>query len=199
MKKSKFVFPLLFSSLMLIGSCQQIDSVEASQSEGSRVLDSVHNVVTDKNFLSATVDDDAKFLNLRISDTETPKEVEEKIDKELKKKKITSYTINIVQEDVKLAKKEHRWELFSFNLIDDLLSKPEYKGTTIISNSKDSNAPVTLTINTPIVGNESTAKEHAKRLEQDINNAMKTEENKKLVKKDTYIIQIYNSDNQLIN
>ncbi|WP_220779789.1 DUF4030 domain-containing protein [Bacillus paranthracis] len=199
MKKSKFVVPLLFSSLMLIGSCQQIDSVEASQSEGDRVLDSVHNVVTDKNFLSATVDDDAKFLDLRISDTEKPKEVEEKIDKELKKKKITSYTINIVQEDVKLAKKEHRWELFSFNLIDDLLSKPEYKGTTIISNSKDSNGPVTLTINTPIVGNESTAKEHAKRLEQDINNAMKTDENKKLVKKDTYIIQIYNSDNQLIN
>lgn len=184
---------------MLIGSCQQIDSVEASQSEGYRVLDSVHNVVTDKNFLSATVDDDAKFLDLRISDTEKPKEVKEKIDKELKKKKITSYTINIVQEDVKLAKKEHRWELFSFNLIDDLLSKPEYKGTTIISNSKDSNGPVTLTINTPIVGNESTAKENAKRLEQDINNVMKTDKNKKLVKKDTYIIQIYNSDNQLIN
>ncbi|XLP25938.1 DUF4030 domain-containing protein (plasmid) [Bacillus toyonensis] len=184
---------------MLIGSCQQIDSVEASQSEGSRVLDTVHNVVNDKNFLSATVDDAAKFLDLRISDTETPKEIEEQIDKELKKKKITSYTINIVQEDVKLAKKEHRWELFSLNLIDDLLSKPEYKGITITSNSKDLNGPVTLTINTPIVGNESTAKENAKRLEQDINNAMKNDENKKLVKEDTYIIQIYNSDNQLIN
>jgi hypothetical protein len=184
---------------MLIGSCQQIDSVEASQSEGDRVLDSVHNVVTDKNFLSATVDDDAKFLDLRISDTEKPKKkLRGKSIKIKEEKKNTSYTINIVQEDVKLEKK-HRWELFSFNLIDDLLSKPEYKGTTIKSNSKDSNGPVTLTINTPIVGNESTAKENAKRLEQDINNAMKTDENKKLVKKDTYIIQIYNSDNQLIN
>ncbi|MBE5107462.1 DUF4030 domain-containing protein [Bacillus thuringiensis] len=199
MEKSKFFFPLLFSSLMLISSCQQIDNVEASQSEGSRVLDTVQNVVNDKNLLSATVDDAAKFLDLRISDTETPKKVEEKIDKELKKKKITSYTINIVQEDVKLAKKEHRWELFSFNLIADLFSKPEYKGTTITNNRIDLNNPVTLTINTPIVGNDSSAKENAKKLEQDINNAMKTDENKKLVKEDAYTIQIYNSDNQLIN
>ncbi|HDX9614246.1 TPA: DUF4030 domain-containing protein [Bacillus toyonensis] len=199
MKKSKFIFPLLLSSLMLIGSCQQIDNVEASQSEDSKVLDTVHNVIDDKNFLSATVDDKAKFLDLRISDTETPKNVEEEINKELKKKKITSYTINIVQEDIKLAKKEHRWELFSMNLVDDLLSKPEYKGTTITSDIKDVKQPVTLTINTPVTGIDLDAKEYAKKLEQNINDIMKLEKNKKLIVEDSYVIQIYNKDHQLIN
>ncbi|OOR09847.1 hypothetical protein BW897_25485 [Bacillus cereus] len=199
MKKSKFVFPLLLSSLMLIGSCQQIDNVEASQSEDSKVLDTVHNVIDDKNFLSATVDDKAKFLDLRISDTEIPKKVEEEINKELKKKKITSYTINIVQEDIKLAKKEHRWELFSMNLVDDLLSKPEYKGTTITSDIKDVKQPVTLTINTPVTGIDLDAKEYAKKLEQNINDIMKLEKNKKLIVEDSYVIQIYNKDHQLIN
>ncbi|OTW81027.1 DUF4030 domain-containing protein [Bacillus toyonensis] len=199
MKKSKFVFPLLFSSLMLISSCQQIDNVEASQSEDSKVLDTVHNVVDDKNFLSATVDDKAKFLDLRISDTEKPKKVEEKINKELKKKKITSYTINIVQEDINLAKKEHRWELFSFNLIDDLLSKPEYKGTTLTSDIKDVKQPVKLTINTPVTGIDLDAKEYAKKLEQNINDVIKIEKNKKLIVEDSYVIQIYNKDHQLIN
>ncbi|MBT2578017.1 DUF4030 domain-containing protein [Bacillus sp. ISL-8] len=199
MKKSKFVFPLLFSSLMLIGSCQQIDNVEASQSEDSKVLDTVHTVVNDKNFLSATVDDKAKFLDLRISDTETPKKVEEEINKGLKKKKITSYTINIVQEDIKLAKKEHRWTLFSLNLVDDLLSKPEYKGTTITGDIKDVKQPVTLTINTPITGIDLGAKEYAKKLEQNINDFMKIEKNQKLIEEDSYVIQIYNKDHQLIN
>ncbi|WP_305928029.1 DUF4030 domain-containing protein [Bacillus mycoides] len=199
MKKSKFIFPLLLSSLMLIGSCQQIDNVEASQSEDSKVLDTVHNVIDDKNFLSATVDDKAKFLDLRISDTEIPKKVEEEINKELKKKKITSYTINIVQEDIKLAKKEHRWELFSMNLVDDLLSKPEYKGTTITSDIKDLKQPVTLTINTPVTGIDLDAKEYAKKLEQNINDIMKLEKNKKLIVEDSYVIQIYNKDHQLIN
>ncbi|MGF9816398.1 DUF4030 domain-containing protein [Bacillus toyonensis] len=199
MKKSKFVLPLLFSSLMLISSCQQIDNVEASQSEDSKVLDTVHNVIDDKNFLSATVDDKAKFLDLRISDTETPKIVEEEINKELKEKKITSYTINIVQEDIKLAKKEHRWELFSFNLVDDLLSKPEYKGTTITIDMKDVKQPVTLTINTPVTGIDLDAKEYAKKLDQNINDVMKIEKNKKLIVEDSYVIQIYNKDHQLIN
>lgn len=184
---------------MLINSCQQIDNVEASQSEDSKVLDTVHNVVDDKNFLSATVDDKAKFLDLRISDTEKPKKVEEKINKELKKKKITSYTINIVQEDINLAKKEHRWELFSFNLIDDLLSKPEYKGTTITSDIKDVKQPVKLTINTPVTGIDLDAKEYAKKLEQNINDVIKIEKNKKLIVEDSYVIQIYNKDHQLIN
>ncbi|MGR3779343.1 DUF4030 domain-containing protein [Bacillus paramycoides] len=199
MKKSKVVFPLLFSSLMLLGSCQQIDNVEASQSEDSKVLDTVHNVIDDKNFLSATVDDKAKFLDLRISDTETPKKVEEEINKELKKKKITSYTINIVQEDINLAKKEHRWELVSLNLVDDLLSKPEYKGTTITSDIKDIKQPVMLTINTPVTGIDLSAKEYAKKLEQNINDIMKIEKNKKLIVEDSYVIQIYNKDHQLIN
>ena len=184
---------------MLISSCQQIDNVEASQSEDSKVMDTVHNVVDDKNFLSATVDDKAKFLDLRISDTEIPKKVEEEINKELKKKKITSYTINIVQEDIKLAKKEHRWELFSMNLVDDLLSKPEYKGTTITSDIKDLKQPVTLTINTPVTGIDLDAKEYAKKLEQNINDIMKLEKNKKLIVEDSYVIQIYNKDHQLIN
>ncbi|MBW3496663.1 DUF4030 domain-containing protein [Bacillus sp. FDAARGOS_1420] len=199
MKKSKFVFPLLFSSLMLISSCQQIDNVEASQSEDSKVMDTVHNVVDDKKFLSATVDNKAKSLDLRISDTEIPKKVEEEINKELKKKKITSYTINIVQEDIKLAKKEYRWELFSMNLVDDLLSKPEYKGTTITSDIKDLKQPVTLTINAPVTGIDLDAKEYAKKLEQNINDIMKLEKNKKLIVEDSYVIQIYNKDHQLIN
>ncbi|PGC40622.1 hypothetical protein COM24_34560, partial [Bacillus toyonensis] len=69
-----------------------------------------------------------------------------------------------------------------------LLSKPEYKGTTLTSDIKDVKQPVKLTINTPVTGIDLDAKEYAKKLEQNINDVIKIEKNKKLIVEDSYVI-----------
>lgn len=66
MKKGKELLALLFS-LVLLCSCQ--NDKEEAKSEESKVMDTIMETVDDKDFLSASMSDTPRTVDLEIADT----------------------------------------------------------------------------------------------------------------------------------
>ncbi len=106
---SKSVSRRLFSPLLLVlllcAACQQSE-VEESKSEDSKVMNIVMNVVNKKGFLSASLDDKTRTVDLEIADTENASKVKKEINAQLKNQDIRPYTINVSQKNMDIVKKK---------------------------------------------------------------------------------------------
>ncbi|WP_241484392.1 DUF4030 domain-containing protein [Bacillus clarus] len=94
-KKGKELFVLLFS-LALLCSCQ--NNKEEAKSEGSKVMDTVQNMVGKKGLRGATVDDKTKIVDLEMAGNEN--KLKEEINTQLKNQNIKPYTINVSQTSI---------------------------------------------------------------------------------------------------
>ncbi|KEK22067.1 DUF4030 domain-containing protein [Bacillus gaemokensis] len=197
MKKEKWLL-LLLLLVVLFCACEQSD-IEETKREDSKVMDTVVNVVNKKDFVSASVDDQTKIVDLEISDTQKPSEIRKEINNRLKKQNIKPYTINISGRNMEQVKKENRWYKINGDIDDELRKKEEYKGVTIQNSDISLKQPPTLVINAPINSFDSGAKKYAKKIETEIYGLLKTNKMKKWVKEDPYKIEVYSRDKQIIN
>lgn len=124
MKKGKELFVLLFS-LALLCSCQ--NDIEESKSEDSKFLDTVMNTVNKKDFLSASVDDKTRVVDLEIADTVNRSKVKKEINTQLKKQDIRPYTINVSQRNMDIVKIENRWDMIYSYINEELFQKKDTK------------------------------------------------------------------------
>ncbi|WP_410982979.1 hypothetical protein [Bacillus cereus] len=67
MQKIQRLFSLLFL-VFLLCACQQSE-LEESESEDSKVMDIVMNTINNKDFLSVSVDDKKRIIDLEIANT----------------------------------------------------------------------------------------------------------------------------------
>ncbi|MCI0768199.1 DUF4030 domain-containing protein [Bacillus sp. TL12] len=196
MKKRKgLILPLVLA--ILFGACQQSD-LEESKSEDSKVMDTVMDTVDKKDFLSATVDDKTKIVELEIADTVNASELKKNINTQLKSQYIRPYTINVSQRDMDIVKIENRWDNISSYIVEELFHKKGYKGFSIRAYI-ELNQSIPFAIYTPINSTDSGAKEFGKKIEKEIDNLLKTPQAQKWIENDLYTIEVYSQDNQKIN
>ncbi|WP_017154583.1 DUF4030 domain-containing protein [Bacillus bingmayongensis] len=196
MKKRKgLILPLVLA--ILFGACQQSD-LEESKSEDSKVMDTVMDTVDKKDFLSATVDDKTKIVELEIADTVNTSELKKNINTQLKSQYIRPYTINVSQRDMDIVKIENRWDNISSYIVEELFHKKGYKGFSIRAYI-ELNQSIPFAIYTPINSTDSGAKEFGKKIEKEIDNLLKTPQAQKWIENDLYTIEVYSQDNQKIN
>ncbi|WP_439741633.1 DUF4030 domain-containing protein [Bacillus pseudomycoides] len=196
MNKGKgLLLPLLLT--IVLSSCQQSD-IEEEKSEDSKVMDTVMNTVNKKDFLSASVDDTSRFVDLEIADTVNTSKLKKEINTQLKNQDIIPYTINVSQRDMDIVKIENRWvEIYSY-IIEELFHKKGYKSFSLRAYIELSQ-PIRFAIYTPINSTDSGAKEFGKKIEKEIDNLLKTPQAKKWIENDLYTIEVYSQDNQKIN
>ncbi|PED05349.1 DUF4030 domain-containing protein [Bacillus pseudomycoides] len=196
MNKGKgLLLPLLLT--IVLSSCQQSD-IEEEKSEDSKVMDTVMNTVNKKDFLSASVDDTSRVVDLEIADTVNTSKLKKEINTQLKNQDIRPYTINVSQRDMDIVKIENRWdEIYSY-IFEELFHKKGYKGFSLRAYIELSQ-PIRFAIYTPINSTDSGAKEFGKKIEKEIDNLLKTPQAKKWIENDLYTIEVYSQDNQKIN
>lgn len=196
MKKEKgLLLPLLLT--IVLSSCQQSD-IEEVKSEGSKVMDTVMNTVNKKDFLSASVDDKARVVDLEIADTVNTSKVKKDINTQLKNQDIRPYAINVSQRDMDIVKIENRWANIYSYIYEELFHKKGYKGFSMRAYI-ELNQPIPFAIYTPINSADSGAKEFGKKIEKEIDDLLKTQQAQKWIEKDLYTIEVYSQDNQRIN
>lgn len=187
---SRRLFSPLLLVLLLCSACQQ--------SEDSKVMDIVMNVVNKKGFLSASVDDKTRTVDLEIADTENASKVKKEINAQLKNQNIRPYTINVSQKNMDIVKKEHRRDRIYSDIFNEVFMKRGYKGFTI-RQANVLNQPITIAINTTINISDPGAKGFGKKIEKEVDDLLNTKKVKKWVENDSYSIEIYSQDGQLIN
>ncbi|WJE55816.1 DUF4030 domain-containing protein (plasmid) [Bacillus cereus] len=196
MNKGKgLLLPLLLT--IVLSSCQQSD-IEEAKSEGSKVMDIVGNTVNKKDFLSSSVDDKARVVDLEIADTVNTSKLKKEISIQLKNQDIRPYTINISQRDMNIVKIENRWDRILSYIFEELFHKKGYKGFSMRA-YVESGQPIPFAIYTPINSADSGAKEFGEKIEKEIDDLLKTQQAQKWIENDLYTIEVYSQDNQRIN
>ena len=197
MKKGKgLLLPLLLATLL--SACQQSDKEEA-KSEETKVMDTIMGTVDDKDFLSASMSDTPRTVDLEIADTVNTSKLKKAINTQLKNQEIRPYTINVSQRNMDIVKKERRWSEVYSSIFDEVFTKNGYKGFGIRSVNFESNQPVILAIHTTINNSEPGAKDFGKKIEKQISDLLKTKKVKQWIENDSYTIEIFSQDNQKLN
>ncbi|PED71281.1 hypothetical protein CON97_15010, partial [Bacillus pseudomycoides] len=146
MKKGKgLLLPLLLATLL--SACQQND-IEEAKSEEEKVMDTIVETVDEKDFLSASMSDTPRTVDLEIADTVNTSKLKKAINTQLKNQEIRPYTINVSQRNMDIVKKERRWSEVYSSIFDEVFTKNGYKGFGIRSVNFESNQPVILAIHT---------------------------------------------------
>ncbi|MED1599296.1 DUF4030 domain-containing protein [Bacillus pseudomycoides] len=196
MKKGKgLLLPLLLATLL--SACQQNDKEEA-KSEESKVMDTIMETVDEKDFLSASMSDTPRTVDLEIADTVNTSKVKKEINTKLKNQDIRPYTINVSQRNMDIVKIENRWDMIYSYILEELFHKKEYKGFSMRAYI-ELNQPIPFAIYTPINSTDAGAKEFGKKIEKEIDNLLKTPQARKWIENDLYTIEVYSQDNQRIN
>ncbi|KFN01253.1 DUF4030 domain-containing protein [Bacillus clarus] len=196
MKKGKELFALLFS-LVLLCSCQ--NDQEEGKSEESKVMDIITETVDDKDFLSASMSDTPRTVDLEIADTVNTSKLKKAINTQLKNQDIRPYTINVNQRNMDIVKKERRWDNVYSSILNEVFTKNGYKGFGIKPVNFESNQPFTLAIHTTINNSDPGAKDFGKKIEKEIDDLLKTKKVNKWIENDSYTVEIYSQDEQKIN
>ena len=196
MKKRKELFVLLFS-LTLVCSCQ--NDKEEAKSEEAKVMDTIMETVDEKDFLSASMSDTPKTVDLEIADTVNTSKLKKTINTQLKNQGIRPYTINVSQRNMDIVKKERRWSEVYSSIFYEVFTKNGYKGFGIKEVNFESNQPFTLAIHTTINNSDPGAKDFGKKIEKEIDDLLKTKKVKKWIENDSYTVEIYSQDEQKIN
>ncbi|PGA56101.1 DUF4030 domain-containing protein [Bacillus pseudomycoides] len=197
MKKGKgLLLPLLLATLL--SACQQNDKEEA-KSEEAKVIDTIMETVDEKDFLSASMSDTPRTVDLEIADTVNTSKLKKAINTQLKNQEIRPYTINVSQRNMDIVKKERRWSEVYSSIFDEVFTKNGYKGFGIRSVNFESNQPVILAIHTTINNSEPGAKDFGKKIEKQISDLLKTKKVKQWIENDSYTIEIFSQDNQKLN
>ncbi|PEI33110.1 hypothetical protein CN680_17075 [Bacillus pseudomycoides] len=197
MKKGKgLLLPLLLATLL--SACQQND-IEEAKSEEEKVMDTIVETVDEKDFLSASMSDTPRTVDLEIADTVNTSKLKKAINTQLKNQEIRPYTINVSQRNMDIVKKERRWSEVYSSIFDEVFTKNGYKGFGIRSVNFESNQPVILAIHTTINNSEPGAKDFGKKIEKQISDLLKTKKVKQWIENDSYTIEIFSQDNQKLN
>lgn len=196
MKKGKELLALLFS-LVLLCSCQ--NDKEEAKSEESKVMDTIMGTVDDKDFLSASMSDTPRTVDLEIADTVNTSKLKKAINTQLKNQDIRPYTINVSQRNMDIVKKERRWSEVYSSIFDEVFTKNGYKGFGIQPVNFESNQPFTLAIHTTINNSDPGAKDFGKKIEKEVDDLLKTKKVNKWIENDLYTVEIYSQDEQKIN
>ncbi|MBE5106705.1 DUF4030 domain-containing protein [Bacillus thuringiensis] len=197
MRKGKklivFVIPLV-----LLCACES--EIEESKSEDSIVMDIATATVKEESFFSAAIrDENARILDLEIADSENANEIKKEINKRLQIQGIMSYKVNIAQRNKEVSNADRRWELVFGHIFDNVFRKNGYEGFGIQQINYKMNRPVTIDIKTKISNDDVEAKEFGEKIEKEVEDVLKTEEVKKWIENDPYVIGIYNINDQKIN
>ncbi|WP_018781866.1 DUF4030 domain-containing protein [Bacillus sp. 95MFCvi2.1] len=196
MKKGKgLLLPLLLATLL--SACQQNDKEEA-KSEESKVMDTIMETIDEKDFLSASMSDTPRTVDLEIADTVNTSKVKKEINARLKNQDIRLYTINVSQRNMDIVKIENRWDNIYSYIYEELFQKKGYKGFSMRAYI-ELNQPTPFAIYTPINSTDTGAKELGKKIEKEIDNLLKTPQAQKWIEDDLYTIEVYSQDNQRIN
>ncbi|AIK39180.1 DUF4030 domain-containing protein [Bacillus pseudomycoides] len=196
MKKGKgLLLPLLLATLL--SACQQNDKEEA-KSEESKVMDTIMETIDEKDFLSASMSDTPRTVDLEIADTVNTSKVKKEINARLKNQDIRPYTINVSQRNMDIVKIENRWDNIYSYIYEELFQKKGYKGFSMRAYI-ELNQPTPFAIYTPINSTDTGAKELGKKIEKEIDNLLKTPQAQKWIEDDLYTIEVYSQDNQRIN
>ncbi|PHB27388.1 hypothetical protein COE80_13145 [Bacillus pseudomycoides] len=197
MKKGKgLLLPLLLATLL--SACQQND-IEEAKSEEEKVMDTIVETVDEKDFLSASMSDTPRTVDLEIADTVNTSKLKKAINTQLKNQDIRPYTINVSQRNMDVVKKEGRWDEVYSSILDEVFTKNGYKGFGIKPVNFESNQPFILAIHTTINNSEPGAKDFGKKIEKQISDLLKTKKVKKWIENDSYTIEIFSQDNQKLN
>ncbi|PEP50112.1 DUF4030 domain-containing protein [Bacillus pseudomycoides] len=197
MNKGKgLLLPLLLATLL--SACQQNDKEEA-KSEEAKVMDTIMETVDEKDFLSASMSDTPRTVDLEIADTVNTSKLKKAINTQLKNQDIRPYTINVSQRNMDIVKKERRWSEVYSSIFDEVFTKNGYKGFGIRSVNFESNQPVILAINSTIHSSDPQAKELGKKIEKQISDLLKTKKVKQWIENDSYTIEIFSQDSQKLN
>lgn len=196
MKKRKgLIFSLVLA--ILLGACEQNDKEEA-KSEEEKVMDTIVQTVDEKDFLSASMSDTPRTVDLEIADTVNTSKLKKAINTQLKNQDIRPYTINISQRDMDIVKIENRWDNIYSYILEGLFHKKGYKGFSMRADI-ELNQSIPFAIYTPINSTDSGAKEFGKKIEKEIDNLLKTPQAQKWIENDLYTIEVYSQDKQKIN
>ncbi|MED4714225.1 MULTISPECIES: DUF4030 domain-containing protein [Bacillus] len=197
MKKRKgVILPLVLA--ILLGACQQNDKEEA-KSEEEKVIDTIVETVDEKDFLSASMSDTPRTVDLEIADTVNTSKLKKAINTQLKNQDIRPYTINVSQRNMDIIKKERRWSEVYSSIFDEVFTKNGYKGFGIKPVNFESNQPFTLAIHTTINNSDPGAKEFGKKIEKEVDDLLKVKKVNKWIENDLYTIEVYSQEKQRIN
>lgn len=194
-KRKRLILPLVLA--ILLGACQQNDKEEA-KSEEEKVMDTIVKTVDEKDFLSASMSDTPRTVDLEIADTVNTSKLKKAINTQLKNQDIRPYTINVSQRNMDIVKIENRWDMIYSYINEELFQKKGYKGLSIRADI-ESGQPIPFAIYTPINNTDSGTKEYGKKIEKEIDNLLKTQQAQKWIENDLYKIEVYSQDKQRIN
>lgn len=188
MKKGKELFVLLFS-LALLCSCQS--DKEEAKSEEAKVMDTIMETVDEKDFLSASMSDTPRTVDLEIADTVNTSKLKKVINFQLKNQDIKPYTINVSERNMDIVKKERQWSKVYSSIFNEVFTKNGYKGFGIQPVNFESNQPFPLAIHTTINNSDPGAKDLGKKIEKEVDDLLKTTKVNKWIENDSYTVEIY--------
>lgn len=162
----------------------------------SRAFDKA-NVFEKYNFLQLGVDSSNKTVEIDIPDTETnTDEIKKEVSKIAQTITNEQYTVKIKKIDMDKRDRDKRWMTISDSITDELIGKKAYKVTLT---GYSINPQPRIDIWTSLTSSDSGSREHGEQIEKVLKEYLNSKEMQKMIKNDSYKINVYSKDKKKIN
>ncbi|MEC0300508.1 DUF4030 domain-containing protein, partial [Peribacillus frigoritolerans] len=138
-----------------------------------------------------------KTIELDIPDTETnTDEIKKEVSKIAQTITNEQYTVKIKKIDMDKRDRDKRWMTISDSITDELIGKKDYKVTLT---GYSINPEPRIDIWTSLTSSDSGSREHGEQIEKVLKEYLNSKEMQKMVKNDSYKINVYGKDKKKIN
>ncbi|MEW5552643.1 DUF4030 domain-containing protein [Peribacillus frigoritolerans] len=139
-----------------------------------------------------------KTIEIALPDTETnTDEIKKEINNILQKTSTKEkYSVKINKIDMKKEDKDKRWRTILDSITDELIGKKDYKVTLT---GYSINPEPRIDIWTSLKSSDSGSREHGEQIEKVLKEYLNSKEMQKMVKNDSYKINVYGKDKKKIN
>ncbi|MDF1996611.1 DUF4030 domain-containing protein [Peribacillus frigoritolerans] len=162
--------------------------------ELSMALDKVYKKY---NILQLTKEPLKNTVVIDIAETETRSdEMKKEVNNILQKTKKEKYLVKINNIDMEKADQDKRWRTILDSITDELIGKKDYKVTLT---GYSINPEPRIDISTSLTSSDSGSREHGEQMEKVLKEYLNSEEMQKMVKNDSYKINVYSKDKKKIN